>query len=162
MDRVDVIAEVSEKAFNAENDRRDKITEKAEKYIAAVALIVGFKVFESDPLAMAGGARQATTAWLTVLTFIALGVALAFVLLSMRVRNYRTYAPGSELLDKIMGTDVTCETARIMVARMYLDAQEANSKINNQRAWKLAIGGFLLLAGFVLAVLSELSWRLTM
>ena len=160
MDRVDVIAEVSEKAFNAENERGRQIGEKAQKYIAAVAILVGFKIFNSAPLALTGGPREAVSAWLTLVAFLVFGLSLAFILLSLRVRNYHTYARGSVLFEELKGIDVTYEIAKIKVARMYLEAQEINATINNQRARMLSIGGFLLLTGFGLAVLSELTLRL--
>ena len=50
MDKLETVYQISEKAFQAEQERMKNLTDKAEKYISAIAVIIGFQLFDFDNL----------------------------------------------------------------------------------------------------------------
>lgn len=144
----------SEKAFNAELSRKDALTHKAERYLAAAGILTGFYLADIVPRA------SLTYSVLLAGALTLFAAALISVLLTLRVRKYRSYPPGAELLEKLGAHEVTVNAARFIVSTMYCEAQDLNAEINNQRARLLAVGGALMTAGFVLAAASHLLVKL--
>src|SRR5215216_6007283 len=73
--KVALIAQESEKSFQAEQARSDKLTEKAEKYIAAIALVVGFNLIQLDGAGDAGLVGKSAFA-LSCIALVTLAAAL--------------------------------------------------------------------------------------
>lgn len=158
--KVDVIFQVSEKAFLQERMRADKLSAAAEKYVGAVVIIMGFQLIEIDQLTLSGSWSPALRGWLAVLALLALGVSTVCALLSIQVRKYYSYPRGTTLIDELKDESITDEVAKIKVARMYLSAHDINAGINDKRAKMLSYSGALLVSGLLLAVLSYLAGTL--
>lgn len=152
--KIALLQEESEKVFNAELSRMDALTEKAEKYLTVTGALVG--IYLVDVVAMEG----LVYGTLVVGALALFAAALTSMLLALRVRQYRAFPPGAEILEKLRLPEVTANAARIMFATMYCEARDVNAGINNQRARLLARAGAFLTAGFVLAAASHLLAKL--
>ncbi len=157
MEKVDLIVHVSEEAFFQERARADKHSAAAEKFVGAVAVIIGFQLIKTDQLTLSGSWQQVVHGWLAIIALLALGISLVLTLLSMRVRNYYSYPRGTTLIDELKDDSITDQVAKIKIARMYLSAVDINARINDQRAKLLSFSGAMLFAGLLLAVISFLT-----
>ena len=157
MDKTDLIVQQSEKAFLQERARADKLIAAAEKYIAAVAVIIGFKLLDIENLSLTGSWQQIVHGWLTVLALLTLGTALLLTFWSMRVFKYYAFPRGTKLIDELKDPGISDEAAKIKVARMYLSAHDTNAQINDRRARLLSVSSALLVAGFLLTVIGYLT-----
>ncbi len=155
MNKIEIITRESEKAFLAEIGRGERLTDKAEKFVGAVALIIGLKVFNLDGTILN---RLGLAGFLALLSFILLGGALVLASLSRRVLEYASYPRGLTLIDDLKGDSVSDDAASIKVAKMYLNLYDHNARLNDRRAKLLALSGILLVAGFLLAVSSHLTF----
>ena len=150
MEKIDIILQESEKAFLAESERRDNLTSKAEKYISAGAVVMGFRFIDIQ------GAAQITFCMiLAILSFILLGVSLFFSILGMQVRQYDSYPQGKKFALGLK-EDISTDMVKIEMIDMYLSAQDTNAHLNNKRAKRLSYSGIFLAIGFLLAVISYL------
>ena len=156
MSKVDLIMQESEKAFKAEVSRSETLTNKAEKYIAAVGLVVGFQLIDLNRLYFGSIWKQGLLDFLPLLAFFTLGAALVFALISRRVLNYLSYPRGETIINELKDNNINEDAAKIKIAKMYLTAHDKNAGINDQRAKYLSIVGVLIVIGFVLAVASHL------
>lgn len=154
MEKVDVVFEESVKAFYDQGKRTDRLRNLGEKLIAGVAVVVGFHLIEMDNLALVGGWEEKAGSWVAVCALLALSASLVLTLLSMRIGAFCGHPRGMVLIDELKDPDITDDMAKIMVAKMYLQAQDINGGINDRRSRLLSFSGTLLLTGFVLAVAS--------
>jgi hypothetical protein len=150
----------SEKAFSSEADRRESLTQKAEKYIAASGAVTGIYLVGVDPSKLPDGWRRAWYLSLAMGALLVLAASLIAMLMTMRVREFSAYPRKMTLLEQLRPPEVTANVARIMMASMYLNAHETNASINDRRARLLKLGGILMTAGFALAVISRLLTKL--
>lgn len=158
MTKIDLVLEESRRAFEAEWGRKARLTGKAEKYIVAVGLIVGFElVGVPRPFGLTGPISEVIGRWLAVCSFLAMFLSFVFCLLALRTRAYRTHPRGDAIADSIKGKSISNEAAVVMVAKMYLAARGANAVINDGRAVVLSWAGALLISGLALAVASYLA-----
>jgi hypothetical protein len=151
--KIEIIARESEKAFLSEIERGKRLTDKAEKFIGAAALVIGLKIFDLHDLEGAskalGGAGMSVR--LEFLGFMLLGGALVLASLSRRIQDHASYPRGQALIDDLKSDQVSDDEAAIKVAKMYLDLHDQNAGVNDQRARLLAFSGNLLVSGFLLA-----------
>ncbi len=161
MDKIELLAIESEKAYNSEIKRMDRLTDRADKFIAAVAVVAGFQLTQVENLDFTGDWMAQLPDWLTLLSLAVLGIAILFAMASMNLRKYYSYPLGETLLDELKGDDVDDDSARVKVARMYLKWHDTNSKANDVRAQYLTISGILLIVGFGLATVSFLLFKLS-
>ena len=161
MDKIELLAIESEKAYNSEIRRMDTLTDRADKFIAAVAIVAGFQLTQVENLDFTGGWIEQIPDWLTLLSLAILGIAILFAAASMNLREYYSYPLGEKLLEELKGDDVDNDSARVKVARMYLKWHDTNSRANDGRARYLTISGILLIVGFGLATLSFLLFKLS-
>lgn len=158
-----LILEESEKAFLDESARREALTSKAEKYISAVVIVIGFGVIELEPLKQYELGKQigaplfCYTFW-SVLAFILLGASLILAFMSMQVRKYVTYPSGQTLFEHLKGKDES--DAKLIMATTYLEIRDKNAKLNTNRAHLLFYSGLLLIIGFVVVIITHLIWKL--
>ncbi|MCA1631713.1 MAG: hypothetical protein LC774_15565 [Acidobacteria bacterium] len=149
-----------EKAFTTENQRRDKLTDKSESLIKAVGLVMGFQLIDLKNLSYTGS-RKDLGLWLAVGALLALSVALVLALLGARIRSgYKSQPREDDLVNALWGNNVSDDDAKAQVARTYFAAREENAIINDGRARLLAFSGYCLLAGFFMAVLSQVLLKL--
>ena len=158
--KIDTILKESEKAFLAEAARKDKLTDKAEKYLAALALIVGFNLIDFSRVTLSGATNEVLSSMFAIGAFGMLGIALVLALLTLRVLKYASYPRGETLIDELKDEKITDDMARIKLAKMYLSAYDNNARINDQRAKLLSWSSALLVIGFVLAVIRQVVARI--
>ncbi len=155
MTKVEIVFQECEKVFLAEGDRTKSLGGKAEKLIAAVGAIMGFKLIEIEkviPLAH----WQIVYLAVSISAFVILGISLILALWSLSTRNYEGYPRGNELIDELKGQQITADMARGKIAGMYLLASENNASINDEKAKLLGFCVFLMVLGFALAIGSKL------
>lgn len=160
--KIDIILKESEKAFLAEATRKDKLTDKAEQYLAAVALIVGFNLIDFERVTLSGRANEVLSSLFAIGAFGMLGIVLILALLTLRVLEYASYPRGETLIDELKDEEITDNMARIKLAKMYLGAHNHNARINDKRAKLLSWSSVLLVVGFVLAVISQVTARIAL
>ena len=160
MSKLDMVIQESEKAFLAEGARGERLTDKAEKYIAAVALVVGLQLIDLNRSGMWSNWKVGLSSLLAIVALLALCSSLVLALLSRRVRGYLSYPRGTVIIDELKDSNVTDDVAKVKFARMYLTAHDKNAEINDKRAKQLSIVGVVIVIGFMLAVASHLISKL--
>ncbi len=160
--KIDTILKESEKAFLAEATRKDKLTDKAEKYLAALALIVGFNLVDFERVTLTGTASEVLSGLFAIGAFAMLGITLVLALLTLRVFEYASYPRGETLIDELKDEAITDDIAKVKLAKMYLGAYDNNARINDRRARLLSWSGVLLVIGFVSAVASQVAARVAL
>jgi hypothetical protein len=160
MKKIDLVVKISENAFFYESKRSEKIVSTAEKYMTAVALIIGFHLIEISPISLSknysGGCMKLITTWLSLIAFLVLGTSMILSFFSMTVKNFLSFPRGTKLLDEINNNRISSSIANIKVALMYLEAYEINANINDKRAKLLLLSGIFLILGFIIAVINFL------
>jgi hypothetical protein len=156
MGKIEIIVRESEKSFLMEQTRKRTLTERADKFIGAAAVIVGFQLTQISNLALSGNRRQILHGWFSIGALVALAFSVLLTMLSMRVQEYHSYPRGTKLIDELKDESITEDVAEIKIARMYLSAHDINAQINDERARLLSVGGILLVVGLGLAAVSYL------
>jgi hypothetical protein len=156
LDKNDLILQESEKAFCSEAGRRERLTGKAEKYIGAVAVVIGFRLIELHPKTTLANIQGEYYLIFSIFSFLLLGASLILSLLGMQVKGYVSYPRGTELIDKLEGDSISDDEAKKAIASMYLRAHETNARLNDKKAKHLSYGGMLLVIGFLIAIMSYL------
>lgn len=161
MEKVDVVFEQSEKVFYDETQRAERMRDLAEKMIAAVAVVVGFQLIEIDSLLLVSTWQETLRAGLAICALTTLSTSLVLAFLGMQIGE--SYGPprGMALINELKDSALTDDMAKIMIAKMYLEAYEINGGINDRRARRLVLGCTLLIVGFILAVASYLMGSVT-
>jgi hypothetical protein len=160
--KIDIILNESEKAFLAETTRAEKLTDKAEKYLTAIALIIGFNLIDFDRITIDGATNEILSGVFAISGFVMLGAALVLALLTLRVLQYGSYPRGETLIDDLKDKEITDDMAKIKLAKMYLGARDKNAQTNDRRARLLSWSGTLLVVGFVLAVISQFAGKMVL
>lgn len=158
MTKIELLLEEGRRAFETEWGRKARLSAKAEKYMVAVGLILGFGLVRiHDRFALTGPASDVLGSWLAVGSLLAMSFSFSLCLLALRTRTYRSYPRGNAIADSIKDKSVSDEAAMVMLAKMYLTARDANVKVNDRRAVLASWAGMLLISGFVLAAASYLA-----
>ena len=161
MSKQDIVLYHVEKAFSTEQTRLKNLDDKADKFIAAISVVMGFQLIDLKALTLKGTSEAVLSTWISIASLSALGFALAFELLARRVRNYGGYPRGTYIHDQVMDSDTNEEDAKLQVAAIYVKAHDQNALLSDGRARWLSICGWLLLIGFMLAVVSRVLSLLT-
>ena len=159
--KVDIMLGECEKAYLAEKKRTENLANKAEKYLAAVAIIIAFTSIKFEQVDLAGGIELFFNIFVVVAFFL-LGVTLLLVFVSMRVEPYISYPRGERLIDELKGEDITSEVAKVKIAKMYLYAQNKNALINDKHAKLLSWSLISLTVGFLSAVTGQIFAKLAL
>lgn len=157
MTKVDLILEQSEKSFMTEANRTERLTGKAEKYLAVIGLLVTVGLVNiKGPFTFGGTFSEVCSTWLNSATLIAFAMGFALTVFTMRNRHYVSHPHGSTLIDELKDEKIKLYEAQIRVAMMYLEARRVNAEINTERASVLKASGVLLVLGFVFAIASRI------
>jgi len=156
MSKLDTIFKESEKAFLSEFDRREVLGKRAEKIVAAAALVMSAHLVNLDHLTFLGKWQDIIHTVFATAAFILLGISIVLSLLGSRVLPCYSYPRGTELLDELKGKDITEVDAKVKLLRFYLKARDKNATVNDKRAKVLSLSGTMLIIGFTLAVASHL------
>jgi hypothetical protein len=157
-DKLDLFLTVCSEAFRAENEVMDRLTDKAQKYVAAIGIILGFHVIEMQALSFKGPAARIGLSVGMAGGIALLLLALVASLMSMRVRCYPTFPESGNL--KRLATAATDDQAKHSVAGIYLDLRDAVQKVNEKRASTIRIAGVMLTLGYLMSLLGQLGLRL--
>lgn len=160
MSKIELVFQESEKAFNAECEREDRLTTKAEAYIGAIVVIIGFKIVNFEALESIDFSAHSLSSWLSLVSFLLFGVGLVFALVSRRVWDYLSYPRGESLIQELRPNTIDDDSAQIMVAKMYLEAREWNAQINDRRAVMLSKSGIFIVLGFIVLVLGAITAKI--
>lgn len=153
MSKSSIIKDAAEKALASENDRATRLFGKAEKITAGIIVVTGFQVL-SAPNVLGSGSLWAQC--VCYFAFAVLGLSLFFGFFSMRSRGYADYPRGDKLWEILKPENVSEDAAHEAIIQMLLRNREQNAKVNDAKARTLAICGWLLFAGFLLGVASQL------
>jgi len=153
MDKIDLILQESEKAYQQDRTRAKSLGKAAEKLIGAVAVIMGFHLIEIERLSLFGAWQPAIHGWFSIIALLALGSSLCLSLISMQTWKYYAYPRGTTLIDELKDDSVSDEGAKIKVSCMYLEAHDINAGINDKRARLVFASGLVLVSGLVLIVI---------
>lgn len=157
-DRLDAFVSVSSDAFRAETAVMDRLTSRAEKYIAAIGVILAFHVVEFPTLKFKAGTFQIVSLILVVVGLVFLAVALILALHSMRLQDYVTFST-SDKLCKLDEATINDDVVKRSVALLYLDLRDQTLAKNQARARGIIAAGYCLLGGFVLSLAGQLIVR---
>lgn len=156
-DKLDLLLTISSDALQAEVEVMDRLSNRAEKYVAAIGVILGFHIIELGQLSFSGRAAQTVCSVGVVAGIGLLFVALATALLSMRVRNYPTFPKSDDM--QLLAAAATDDQAKCSAANIYLDLRDGVLAVNNKRASTVRISGVILVAGFLMSVLGQLGLK---
>ena len=157
-DKLDVLLTICSDAFQAEAEVMDRLSDRAEKYLAAIGVILGFHIIELGQFSFSGHAVRIACSIGAVVGLCLLLVALVMALISMRVRGYPTF-PKSNYL-QLLAAAGTDDQAKRSAAKVYLDLRDAILAVNEKRASTVRISGGILAIGFLMSVLGQLGLAL--
>lgn len=158
-EKFDTFVSVCAEAFRAENEVVERLTSRAEKYIAAIGVILAFHVVELPTLKFTGDMWEVAAALVVISGGVLLGAALVLAIYSMRLRDYATYSDSASLR-KLVEPTITDQVAKQSIAVMYLALRDQTLVVNQKRARGIIAAGYLLLAGFVLSIAGQVILRL--
>jgi uncharacterized membrane protein len=155
MDTDQAIMNVAFNALQAELNRGETLYKKAERLIAAVAVISGFQVLDMKTVISSQAGFYLIIG--VVFSFVLLAASLVHAFLSIRVMEQKGYPEGRELLKRLEKSMKSAEKLTFEISGLYLDITSANTIINNKRAGLLKIGGHLLLAALLAIVVTNVT-----
>lgn len=153
----DTLLTVSTDAMKAENEIIDRLTVRAEKYIAAIGVIIAFHAADL-PLKALHGRAAAVGVPVLLIGIAVLVAALIMSIASMRVRQYPTHESTPCLLSLAEADD---DGAKFSVAKLYLAIRDETLAINERRARRMELIGRLILIGFGLSIIGQLCVQIT-
>ncbi len=156
--KLNALIDLSVRALQAESEVTAQHTDKAQKYIAAIGVILGFHVVEMKDLVFTGSTKLALSA--IVLAGIGvLLVAMWITLMSMRVRVYPTF-PETQALDVLRSKATSERETKERILDVYLDIRDGILKVNQQRGRLLRMSGSLLMIGFFASVVGQMALKI--
>jgi hypothetical protein len=147
---------VSSEALRAESEIIDRLTARAEKYVAAIGVILAFPLVEQKKLAAAVSTTHNIPTLLVSTGAVVLLLGLFPALYGMRLRNFASY-PSTDALWALDSKTVSPDDAKRSVVKMYLEIRDRNRLVNKKRARVLASSGVLILVG-VFFIISAQVW----
>jgi hypothetical protein len=157
-DKFDLLVAVCSDAVRAEDQVRESLRAGAEKYLAAIGVILGFHIVEMGELRFSGPAARLGCSIGVVVGLALLFAAFVVALQSMRVREYPTYPATNDLLG--ISEKDTDDQAKRSVAKTYLDLRDGILEVNEKRASTVSLAGILLTLGFLISVLAQLGLKI--
>jgi len=148
MSKEDIVLQHSEKAFLSEENRANYLENKAEKFIAAIVVIIGLHLVDINKLTFTGTCQTQLSSWFAAAALVAFGIAIVVALLSRRIENYLSYPRGKSLIDELSDSRIGDEESKLLIAHMYLRFHDQNARINDKRAKLLSLSGHFLVTGF--------------
>src|SRR5580658_5597218 len=117
-DKLDLLIAVCSDALKAEQETTDRLTGKAEKYLAAIGVVLAFQVVKVQELSFRGSLTRVMCSVSVLVGLVLLLASMATALLSMRARAGPTF-PRSEDL-QLLGEAKDDNDARSMAAKVYM------------------------------------------
>lgn len=148
-----MVKEAAEKAIAAESDRTVHLLRKADALAAGTIVVTGFQLMDANNLL---GSSSHWTDILFYLSLVALSIALFFAFRGVGVKGYAGYPRGNKLWDTLKPENITEDAAQEALVQMLLKTREQNARLNDAKGNSLYWCGWLLFAGFLLVVGSQL------
>ena len=158
MPPLDVLLETSREALREELEVIERLTSRAEKYLAAVGVVLAFQTVQVDRLTFAEAGKRWPSA-MAVSGAILLGVSLIFALASLYLRIYPTYPATTELM-KLDDSTISDDVAKRSVINLLLKVRDGVQSVNERRAGQINVAAMLLFGGFVITLLSQVWLRI--
>ncbi len=153
-DKFDQYFTVCTDALHAEEAAMDRLTDRADKYLATIGVLLGFHIVEPKPLTFSGDAAHIAFSGAAAAGLGLLIVALGLMLWSMRLRTYPTFSKTVDLQE--LAKAPSAESAKYSAAEFYLKLRDEILAINEKRASILKVAGMVLVVGFLLAAVGQL------
>ena len=155
---LDVLLETSREALREELDVIERLTSRAEKYLAAVGVVLAFQTVQVEKLAFVEAAKRWPSA-IAVTGALVLGVSVIFALASVHLRIYPTY-PATDELMKLDDATISDDGAKRSVIDLLLKVRDGVQSVNERRAEQVNVAAMLLLGGFALTLVSQVWLRI--
>ena len=150
MDKIEVLSQISEKAFLAEQERAKNLTDKSEKYISAIAIIIGFQLLDINTLKIKS--LDDLYNLLAIIGLFALVVAFVTAFTSNRLYTYHSYPAADQYRSIFENNQVDEVSAKTAFLKMYWKLLDINIPLNDNRAKLLKVSANLITIGFLLMV----------
>lgn len=153
MSKARIIQEAAEKAAAAEVDRTRLLLARAEKFSAAIIVLVGFQLLGANYM------LACASLWIRGMCYLSLaflGVSLFCAVWSLKVKDYAGYPRGNRAWDNLKADDISESAAEEAVIQMLLNTREQNAKLNDAKTRWLFWSGWLLFGGIGLIIGSHL------
>ena len=153
MSKIAIAKEAAEMAMVAESERTLNLVRKSEKFAAGIIIITGFQLLDLKTLLESSSPLVKVSCYLSLAV---LSIALYFAFCGMRVKDYAVYPRGNKLWDNLKPENVSEGAAQEALVQMLLQTREQNARLNDAKVTSLFWCGWLLFAGFLLVVGSQL------
>ena len=153
MSKVAIVKHTAEKALAAECDRTKQLLRLAERFVAGAVIVMGFQLLSVPTL------LESSSLWIKIsccLSLAALGLSLFFGFHNLRLKGYAGYPRGDKLWETLKSDNVSEDAAEQAVIQLLLKNREQNAKLNDAKINSLFWCGWLLFAGILLIVSSQL------
>jgi hypothetical protein len=160
-ERLKILLELNERAFDAQLATSDRLTTKAEKHFAAAAAILTLQLVDIKALNLAGSKLHIAGMAITLLGIIAAIIAATYALVGLRVRAHSMYPSMEETTKDLLSEQHTANTVTLRITTLYLLAADQNQSVNDRRASALACSGILVVIALLLSTTGQLLTRLT-
>jgi len=152
MSKTSIVREVAEKAAVAESDRTQSLLGKAEKYTAAVIIVIGYQLLDVKTL------LESLSPWVKASScapLIVLGASLFFALQGMRLKGYAHFPRGNALWDKLAPETVSEDAAQEALVQLLLNTREQNARLNDAKVKLLVWSRWLFFTGVLLVAAGQ-------
>lgn len=152
MTKILIAKDAAEKALVAEFERTESLGREAWKMALGIIVVLGFQLQDIRTLA------ESPSSWVKILVGLSLAVLSAGFLLvmqSLRTKGYGQYPRGNKLWETLKPEGVSEEAAEEALVQMLLQTREQNARLNDAKSRLLNWCGWLLLAGVLLVVGSQ-------
>jgi hypothetical protein len=153
MNKTSIIRDTAEKALAGENSRAAHLVSQAEKLTAVIIIVMGFQVLSASNVLGSGSPWAERVCYLALAV---LGLSLFVAFFSIQSRAYADYPRGNKLWETLKPGTVSEDAAQEAIIQVLLRNREENAKLNDAKTRALSICGWLLFAGFLLGIGSQL------
>lgn len=154
----ELLMTVAVDAYRSETDVGERLTTRAEKYIAAVSVIYAINASAVASLTFTGRLVQVIGSAFLLAGIALLGLVIVLCIHGMRLRVYPAHA-ASEQLRHIVSHEIESADATFAVAKMYLEMRDAAAQVNQKVASELQRTTLFLVIGILLDILGFILLR---
>ena len=153
MNKILIVKDAAEKALIAENVRTESLLRAEAKLAAGTIVVAGFQLMDANNVL---GPSSHWTDILYYLSLAGLSAALFLAFRGMQAKGYAGYPRGKKLWDTLKPENISEDAAQEALVQMLLETREQNARLNDSKVKSLSWCGWLLFAGFLLVVASQL------
>jgi len=145
-DPYELLMSVALDAYRTEQEAGERLTARAEKYIAATSVILAITTNQAAVLTLTGQKWRVLGSAALIAGVALMGVVIMLCVHGMRIRVYPGHAPTHQL-QEIISHQVDARDATAAVARMYLVMRDQAAQVNGKAAAELQKTTLVLIAG---------------